>query len=47
MTVTRRSLGSYGRVWLTFDGAIKTTVVMTDGVAEQLGELLNKATVAR
>jgi hypothetical protein len=34
-------------VWLTFDGAIKTTVVMTDGVAEQLGELLNKATVAR
>lgn len=47
LIVTRQGLGSSGRVWLTFDGAIKTTVVMTNGETGQLGELLDKATVAR
>jgi hypothetical protein len=28
--VTRRGVGSARRVWLTFNGAIKTTVVMTN-----------------
>jgi hypothetical protein len=45
--VTRQGLGRAGRVWLTFNGAIKTTVVMTDGETGQLGELLDKATVQR
>ena len=45
--VTRQGLGSAGRVWLTFNGAIKTTVVMTDLETAQLGELLDKATLAR
>lgn len=45
--VTRQGLGRDARVWLTFNGAIKTTVVMTNGESGQLGELLDKATVAR
>ncbi len=45
--VTRQGLGRDGRVWLTFNGAIKTTVVMTNGETGQLSELLDKATTAR
>jgi hypothetical protein len=45
--VTRQGLGNAGRVWLTFNGAIKTTVVMTDLETARLGELLDKATLAR
>ncbi|MGH3984552.1 MAG: hypothetical protein ACRDST_18170 [Pseudonocardiaceae bacterium] len=45
--VTRQGHGRDGHVWLTFDGAIKTTVMMTDGETGQLGELLGKATVQR
>ncbi|HKR50539.1 MAG TPA: hypothetical protein VJT72_13380 [Pseudonocardiaceae bacterium] len=45
--VTRQGLGSAARVWLTFHGAIKTTVAMTNPETEQLCELLNKATAAR
>lgn len=41
--VTRQGTGSNGRVWLTFHGAIKTTVVMTDPETVELGELLDKA----
>ncbi|HEY2765691.1 MAG TPA: hypothetical protein VGJ13_17025 [Pseudonocardiaceae bacterium] len=47
LIVTRQGSGSSGRVWLTFEGAIKTTFVMTNGVTGQLGELLDEATVAR
>lgn len=47
MIVMRRGLGHAGRVWLTFDGAIKTTVVMTNAETEQMGELLDKAMVGR
>ncbi|HET9258349.1 MAG TPA: hypothetical protein VFO16_24560 [Pseudonocardiaceae bacterium] len=45
--VTRQGLGRNGRVWLTFDGAIKTTVVMTDPETVRLCELLNETTAAR
>jgi hypothetical protein len=45
--VTRQGLGSAGRVSLTFNGAIKTTVVMTNPQTVQLCELLTKATAAR
>lgn len=47
MIVTRQGLGNAGRVWLTFNGAIRTTVVMTNPETAQLCELLNKATTAR
>lgn len=43
MIVTRQGLGDAGRVWLTFNGAIKTTVVMTGPETAHLAELLNKA----
>ncbi len=42
--VTRQGTGQFGRVWLTFNGAIKTTVVMTDPETVQLCELLTQAT---
>jgi hypothetical protein len=45
--VLRRGLGQAGRVWLTFNGAIKTTVVMTDLETEQLMGLLGDARDAR
>ncbi len=45
--VTRQGLGRAARVWLTFHGAIKTTVVMTNPETVQLSELLNQATAAR
>jgi hypothetical protein len=47
MIVTRQGLGSAARVWLTFHGAIKTTVVMTNPETVKLSELLNQATAAR
>jgi hypothetical protein len=47
LIVTRQGLGRDGRVWLTFNGSIKTTVVMINGETGQLGELLDhKATTA-
>lgn len=45
--VTRQGLGHAGRAWLTFNGAIKTTVVLTDQEAEQLAGLLGDAARAR
>ncbi|HSL06992.1 MAG TPA: hypothetical protein VK887_03345 [Pseudonocardiaceae bacterium] len=47
MIVTRQGLDRAGRVWLTFNGAIKTTIVMTNPETAQLWELLNKTTAAR
>lgn len=41
--VTRQGLGRAGRVWLTFDGAIKTTAVMNDPETQQLVDLLGQA----
>ncbi len=42
--VTRQGVGRDGRVWLTFSGAIKTTVEMTDPEAARLRELIGEAT---
>ena len=47
LIVTRQGVGSEGRVWLTFHGAIKTTVEMTDREAARLRELLGEATDQR
>lgn len=44
--ITRQGVGAAVRTWLTFDGAIKSTVVLTDAEAVALGELLGKATDA-
>ena len=41
--VMRRGLGRNARVWLTMDGAWKTTVQMTDPEAARLAELLTEA----
>jgi hypothetical protein len=41
--VTRQGLGRAGRVWITFDGAIKTTAVLGDPETEQLVGILGKA----
>jgi hypothetical protein len=43
LIVTRQGCGSGSRVWLTFDGAIATTLTMTDEQAARLTELLNEA----
>lgn len=43
LIVLRRGLGRAGRVWLTFDGAIKTTVVLTDPETGRLIALLGDA----
>jgi len=45
--VTRQGLDHAGRVWLTFDGAIKTTLVLTDQEATGLVGLVSDATGAR
>jgi hypothetical protein len=45
--VLRRGLGLSARVWLTFNGAIKTTVVMTEPETEELVGLLGDAQRAR
>lgn len=41
--VTRRSSGSDAQIWLTFDGAIKTTAVFTDAEAARMSELIDTA----
>lgn len=43
LIILRRGLGRAGRVWLTFDGAIRTTAVLTDGEAASLAGLLGDA----
>jgi hypothetical protein len=42
--MTRQGQGRDGRVWLTFAGALRTTVALTDPEAEELRELLGAAT---
>ena len=41
--VLRRGLGRNARVWLTLNGARKTTLRMTDAEARRLVELLTEA----
>ncbi|PZS37447.1 MAG: hypothetical protein DLM62_19185 [Pseudonocardiales bacterium] len=45
--VTRQGQGIEGRVWVTFDGATRTTVVMTEGETADLRELLDEAALRR
>ena len=47
LIVTRQGVGRAGRTWLTFNGAIRTTVVLTDQEAGQLTGLLDDAASAR
>lgn len=47
LIVTRQGLGRAGRTWLTFDGAITTTAVLTDQETERLIELLREASSAQ
>ncbi|MGH3913027.1 MAG: hypothetical protein ACRDTC_06410 [Pseudonocardiaceae bacterium] len=47
LIITRQGLGHAGRSWLTFDGAIKTTVVLNDQETVQLVGLLGDAARAR
>lgn len=43
LIVLRRGLGRNGRVWLTLNGAWKTTIQMTNPEAAHLAELLTQA----
>jgi len=45
--VMRRGLGRNARVWLTLNGAWKTTIQMTDPEASRLVELLTEAQMRR
>jgi hypothetical protein len=47
LIITRQGTGQAGRVWVTFHGAIRTTVVMTDPETGQLLGLLGDARSAR
>jgi hypothetical protein len=47
LIITRQGVGRDGRVWLTFNGAIKTTVQMTDPEAARLRDLIGEATDQR
>lgn len=46
LIVTRQGLGTAGRTWLTFHGAIKTTAVLTREEAGQLACQLGEASGA-
>ncbi|MCA1671458.1 MAG: hypothetical protein LC799_04395 [Actinobacteria bacterium] len=41
--VTRKGLGRNGRVWLTFNGSVRATLVMTDQQTGRLVDLLDAA----
>jgi carbon monoxide dehydrogenase subunit G len=45
--VMRRGLGRNARVWLTVNGAWKTTLHMTDAEATRFSELLTEAQLRR
>lgn len=47
LIVLRRGQGTAGRVWVTFDGAIRTTAVLTDPETGELTGLLGDAQRAR
>lgn len=46
LIVLRLGLGRDGRVWLVFDGAIRTTAVLTNPESEQLRGMLGDAEAA-
>jgi hypothetical protein len=43
LIVTRQGLGTAGRTWLTFHGAMKATVVLTGEEAGRLAGLVGEA----
>ncbi|MGH4025710.1 MAG: hypothetical protein ACRDRV_14135 [Pseudonocardiaceae bacterium] len=47
LIVTRKGIGSTRRTWLTFNGGMKSTVVLTDQEAGQLTQLLTGASGAQ
>ena len=47
LIVTRRGRGSGARVWLTFDGAVATTLTMSNEQTARLVELLGEARASR
>ncbi len=47
LIVTRQGQGQAARVWLTFVGALRTTVALTDPEAEQVAKLLGAATKSK
>lgn len=47
LIVTRQGLGAAGRVWLTFQAAIRTTAVLTDDEARRLAGQVEAASAAR
>lgn len=47
LIVLRRGRGHDGRVWLTFDGAIKTTVTMDNQEADEAISMIKAAQCAR
>lgn len=46
LIVLRRGRGRAGRVWITFDGAIKTTLTMTDRESDEVTSMINAAQCA-
>lgn len=45
--MTRKGIGSTGRIWLTFNGGMKTTVVLAHQEAGQLTGLIGDASGAQ
>jgi hypothetical protein len=43
LLVLRRGCGRSGRVWLTFDGAVRTTVMMDDGESGEVSDMIKAA----
>jgi len=46
LIVLRRGCGQNGRIWLTFDGALKTTVTMDDQQSDELTGMIKAARCA-
>jgi hypothetical protein len=47
LIVLRRGSGKNGRVWLTFDGAIRTTVTMDNRESEEVAGMIKAAQCAK
>lgn len=47
LIVLRRRCGHQWRVWLTFDGALKTTVTMDDRESDEVTGMIKAAQCAR
>lgn len=47
LIVLRRRCGHGWRVWITFDGALKTTVTMDDGETDEVTGMIQAAQCAK